>query len=127
MPDLVSIQDMASIIMDQMDEYSRASSEEIKEIVKNVGKEARAELKRNSPKRTGEYSKKWTMKVEKENSTSINVAVYDKKYALVHLLEKGHQLRRGGRSIGIVKPVEHVAKVQEKADKELERRILEVL
>ena len=63
----------------------------------------------------------------KENSTSVEVVVYDKRYSLVHLLEKGHQLRKGGRTIGEVKPMEHVAPVQEKSEIELEKGIKEVL
>ena len=67
------------------------------------------------------------MKVAKENSTSVEVVIYDKRYSLVHLLEKGHQLIRGGLSLGEVKPIEHVAPVQEKIEIEIENGIREVL
>ncbi len=127
MADKVKIDNFANVLLKEMEKYSQACAEEVKEVVKDVGKKARTELKRTSPKRSGEYAKKWSMKVAKENSTSVEVVVYDKRYSLVHLLEKGHQLRKGGRSIGEVKPMEHVAPAQEKLEIELEKGIKEVL
>lgn len=41
----------------------------------------------------------------KENSTSLVIAIHDTKYSLVHLLEKGHQKRGGGR-VAAIKHVE---------------------
>ncbi len=127
MADKVKIDNFANVLLKEMEKYSQACAEEVKEVVKDVGKKARTELKRTSPKRSGEYAKKWSMKVAKENSTSVEVVIYDKRYSLVHLLEKGHQLRRGGRSLGEVKPIEHVAPVQEKIEIEVENGIREVL
>lgn len=127
MADKVTVDNFANVLLKEMEKYSQACSEEIKEVVKDAGKKARTELKRTSPKRSGEYAKKWSMKVAKENSTSVEVVIYDKRYSLVHLLEKGHQLRKGGRSIGEVKPMEHVAPAQEKLEIELEKGIKEVL
>lgn len=127
MADRVSIDNFANELMKEMERYSKACSEEVKEVIKDAGKKARTELKRTSPKRSGEYAKKWSMKVAKENSTSVEVVIYDKRYSLVHLLEKGHQLRKGGRSIGEVKPIEHVAPVQEKLETDVEKGIKEVL
>ncbi len=127
MTDKVTVDNFANELIREMEEYSEACSEEVKEVIKNVGKKARTELKRTSPKKTGEYAKKWSMKVTRENSTSVEVTVYDKRYSLVHLLEKGHQLRAGGRADGKVPPVEHVAPVQEKIAREVESKIKEVL
>lgn len=127
MAERVTIDNFADKLIKQMTEYSEACSEEVKEVIKDAGKKARTELKRTSPKRSGDYAKKWSMKVAKENSTSVEVVIYDKRYSLVHLLEKGHQLRRGGRSLGEVKPIEHVAPVQEKIEIEIENGIREVL
>lgn len=127
MADRVTADNFASELIKQMTEYSKACSEEVKDVIKEAAKKARTELKRTSPKRSGDYAKKWSMKVTKENSMSVEVVIYDKRYSLVHLLEKGHQLRKGGRSIGEVKPMEHVAPVQEKLEIDVERGIKEVL
>lgn len=127
MADKVTVDNFANELIKQMAEYSQACSEEVKEVVKDAAKKARTELKRTSPKRTGDYAKKWSMKVTKENSTSVEVVIYDKRYSLVHLLEKGHQLRKGGRSFGEVKPIEHVTPVQEKLETDVEKGIKEVL
>ena len=68
--------------------------------------------------RTGKYTKDWTHD-QRSSRTSVitglnGYSVYNKKhYQLTHLLEKGHQLRKGGRKVGNVKAFEHIAPVNE--------------
>lgn len=63
-------------------------------------------------------TKDWTYD-QRSGRTSVitglnGYSVYNKKnYQLTHLLEKGHQLRRGGRTYGNVKAFEHIAPVNE--------------
>lgn len=77
-------------------------------------------LKQNSPVRTGKYKKGWKKTVVKENATSLIVSIHDEKYSLVHLLEKGHQKRGGGR----VAAIKHVEPAEQAAIEELEKEIL---
>ena len=44
-------------------------------------------------------------------------------YQLTHLLEKGHILKRGGRTLGRVPAKVHIAPVEERAIKNLEEAI----
>lgn len=127
MADKVKIDNFANVLLKEMEKYSQACAEEVKDIIKEESKKARKELKQTSPKRTGDYAKKWGRKVTWENSTSVKVVISNENYRLVHLLEKGHQLRRGGRSIGEVEPIEHVAPAQKKLNSVVEKRIKEVL
>lgn len=63
-------------------------------------------------------TKDWTHD-QRSSRTSVitglnGYSVYNKKhYQLTHLLEKGHQLRKGGRKVGNVKAFEHIAPVNE--------------
>ena len=93
--------------------------EEIKKELENFNAEvinAAEMLKKGGPyqERTGAYTKDWA--VDKRGSrtsvvTGLNgYSVYNKKhYQLTHLLENGHQSRKGGR----VKAFSHIAPVNE--------------
>lgn len=83
---------------------------------RETAKEAAEMLKKGGPyqERTGAYTKDWA--VDKRGSrtsvvTGLNgYSVYNKKhYQLTHLLENGHQSRKGGR----VKAFSHIAPVNE--------------
>lgn len=72
-------------------------------------------LKQGGPykERTGKYSKDWDSKLRKRSYSAITgteeYTIYNKKhYQLTHLLEKGHQLKRGGRVTGKAAAFEHI-------------------
>ena len=52
MADKVTADNFASELIKQMTEYSKACSEEVKDVIKEAAKKARTELKRTSPKRS---------------------------------------------------------------------------
>lgn len=120
MSDRVSIDQMASAIMEGLQEYADLASEDMKNAVRKAGKTVKNEISANAPKRTGAYSKSWTVKSTKETSESLELVVYSKnKYQLAHLLEHGHAKRGGGR----VAARPHIAPAEEKAIEQLERDI----
>jgi hypothetical protein len=97
-------------------ELKRAVNESLEE----TAAVAARSLKQGGPykERTGKYTKDWTYDKRSTRTSVITgldgYSVYNKKhYQLTHLLEKGHQLRRGGRQIGNVKAFEHIAPVNE--------------
>lgn len=66
-------------------------------------------LKADSPRKSGDYAKDWTSKVTTNNFSYYIRTVHNKKhYRLTHLLEKGHALKRGGRTIGSTKAFAHI-------------------
>lgn len=92
----------------------------VNESLKEAAAEAVKELKKGGPyeERTGKYTKDWTYKQTDKRTSAITglngYTIYNKKnYQLTHLLEKGHQLRRGGRCTGSVKAFEHIAPVND--------------
>lgn len=116
----ISIDALASEINELISDYGKHCTSVTKECVEKVARKTVTELKKNSPVATGKYKKGWKKTTVKENSSCLVVAIHDTKYSLVHLLEKGHQKRGGGR----VAPIEHVAPAEQVAIAELEQEII---
>ena len=124
MNEKVSVDELASKIMDGLQEYVNLTTENVKEAVKNVGNTVKKEISDNAPKNTGKYKKSWTVKQTKETSNSLTVVVHSKnRYQIAHLLENGHAKRNGGRTKAIphIKPAEEVGIKQ--LEDEIERKL----
>ena len=94
----VSIDQMASVIMDGLKEYADLATNDLKAAVKKTGNEVRKQIQSTAPKASGKYSKSWSVKTTKESSNGMEVTVYSRnRYQLAHLLEFGHAKRGGGR------------------------------
>ena len=120
MGDKCTIDNLAKTIMEGLQEYADVASEDVKAAVRKAGKSVKADIAANAPKRTGAYSKSWTVKTQKETANSLEVVVHSKnRYQLAHLLEHGHAKRGGGRVAG----TPHIAPAEEKAIKQLEEEI----
>ena len=92
----------------------------MKASVRKAGSNVRKDIQANAPKKTGAYSKSWSVKTTKETSNTLELTVYSpKKYQLAHLLEYGHAKRGGGRT----KAQPHIAPAEEAAISQLERDI----
>ena len=94
----VSIDQMASVIMDGLKEYADLATDDLNAAVKKTGSEVRKQIQSTAPKASGKYSKSWSVKTTKESSNGMEVTVYSRnRYQLAHLLEFGHAKRGGGR------------------------------
>lgn len=89
--------------INEMLEDCRAENDEaLKANITDACKDGRSYLRANSPKRTGDYAKGWSYKVDEDVPGSYTGHVYNKNhYQLTNLLEKGHAKRNGGRVDGI--------------------------
>lgn len=124
MGDKCTIDNLAKTIMEGLQEYADVASADVKTAVRKAGKNVKAEISANAPKRTGTYAKSWAVKTEKETAHSLEVVVHSKnRYQIAHLLEHGHAKRGGGRVAGIP----HIAPAEEKAVKQLEEDIVKKL
>lgn len=111
---------LASAVMDGLNEYADLTTDDMKKAVKNAGTSVRKEIQKTAPRDTGAYAKSWAVKTDKETSNSLQVIVYSKnRYQLAHLLEYGHAKRGGGRVAG----KSHIAPAEEKAVRQLEEEI----
>ena len=118
--DRVKIDGLANAIMEGLEEYARLSTSDMKAAVRKAGSNVRKDIQANAPKKTGAYSKSWSVKTTTESSHSLELTVYSpKKYQLAHLLEFGHAKRGGGRT----KAQPHIAPAEEAGIKKLEEEI----
>ena len=104
--------------INEMLEETLAEDEEIlRQHVVDACKVAKSDLRKNSPRKTGDYAKGWAYKVTSTAEGSYHGTVYNATtYQLTHLLEKGHAKRGGGRVAGIphIGPAfEHAAETME--------------
>lgn len=126
MSESISADKLAREIMRQMEEYTEEVKETTQKVAMKVSGKAAKKLRENSPKSKngGTYAKNWTRTTDK-----YGITVYNKSptYRIAHLLEKGHQLKRGGRKIGEVQAQPHIEEVEQECIKEyvdeLERRL----
>lgn len=129
MSNTVQVDDLASEIIKQMSEYKNLVSSDLKDIIIKNGKDGVETLRQTSPKASkgkhkGRYSKGWKATKQKETSNSITVVIHNKTdYQLAHLLEFGHAIVKGGRTVGSARAIPHIEKVQEQLDKQIERDI----
>lgn len=120
----VSIENMASAIMQELDDYSKASTDGVKSAVKDAAKTVRDQIKDTAPSDTGAYKKSWSTKNMLETSQKLEITVYSRnRYQLAHLLEHGHAKRGGGR----VSARPHIAAAEEAGIEQLEREIARCL
>lgn len=107
-------------IMKMLEEYKEAADRDVESSVKTVSKTTKQMVQAASPRRSGGYSKGWSVKQEKNYRGKHSVVIHNrKKPGLTHLLEKGHAKRGGGRVPGRV----HIAPAESYAVKEIEAEI----
>ena len=120
----VSAGSLADAIMDSLREYSSLAADEMKEAVREAGNTVRDEIREKAPKDTGIYAKSWTVKKQRETSSSLSLTVHSRnRYQLAHLLEFGHAKRGGGR----VSAKPHIADAEAAGIRQLEEDIQKAL
>ena len=116
----VTIDSLADAVMEGLTEYADLATDDMKVSVRKAGNTVRNEIKETAPKNTGAYAKSWSVKTERETSSSLHLIVHSRnRYQLAHLLEFGHAKRGGGR----VAAQPHIAPAEEKGVGELEKSI----
>lgn len=121
----ISVGGLADAILSELAAYTDEITQAVDEDVTDVAKEAAEKLRETSPKSSGKYSKSWKAKCVSSTKGNKRVIVYNKEYRLTHLLEKGHVIKKNGRSVGHADAAEHIRPVEEWAVNELQKRIKE--
>jgi len=121
----INIDQLAAEIAQELSKYSQEVVEKVNISSEKVGKAAVKQLRRTSPKKTGEYAKSWTMTTEKELGQPHRriIHVKDPHYRLTHLLEYGHAKVNGGRVEGIP----HIRPAEEMVIQEFVREVEEAI
>ena len=119
----IRIDQLDDTVMKGMQEYAKLATDDLKKDVQKAGRTVKKQIESTAPKKTGQYSKSWSVKKVKETSDSIQVVVHSKtRYMLTHLLEFGHALRNGGRTRAFphIEPAEQAGIEQLKRDIEMD-------
>ena len=116
----ISIDELADVINEGLEEYANLTSQNVKSAVRKAAKTVKEEINSSAPVRTGRYAKSWKTKTTAESSNMLQQTVYSPdRYMLAHLLEKGHAKRGGGR----VRAIPHIAPAEETGIELLENLI----
>lgn len=121
----IEIGSFASVLAKELSQYIQNVADGVKEATDKTVKELLENTRRDAPKRRGKYSKAMSTKTLYESNYDKRVVWYVKPpfHGLAHLLEKGHAKRGGGR----VKAYPHIANNEEKAKKDFEAKVKEVI
>lgn len=121
----VTIDNLDEVIKDILNEYGDEVDSNINEITKKVGQTGAKALKEASKETFNgdKYYKGWTYKTT-TSRLATTVTIYNNKMAgLTHLLEHGHAMVVGGRTVGKVEGRLHIRPVEEKLIKEYESEV----
>lgn len=125
-----TIDNLDAAIKEQLESFNTEVTKAANESFEETAAEAVQMLKQGGPyqERTGKYTKDWASDIRRSRASAVTglqgYSVYNKKhYQLTHLLENGHQSRKGGR----VKAFSHIAPVNEQvaqmAVEKIERKV----
>lgn len=119
----ISIDQLANAIEKELEFYSKEVSEGTNKAAEEVAEDSVKTLKKTSPERTGKYARGWRNKAIKNARGAETQVIHNRtSYQLIHLLERGHAKRGGGRVAG--RP--HVKPVEKQAIKEFENKVRKV-
>lgn len=114
----ISTAEVSSAIKEALTGYNQDVQDVIKKQTDVAAKELKTLIQSAAPKRRPKYSLSWHVKCTQNTSFRYSKTVYSyKEYSLTHLLEDGHALIRGGRTIGKTKAYKHIAPSSEKIKK----------
>ena len=99
---------------------------ELQDAIHEVGKSTRSDLRSNSPKQTGAYSRSWGCDFSDKEGHHEAVVANRKHWQRTHLLEDGHKIknRKDGPVLGHVGPADpehHLQQAQERGIRKLEQ------
>ncbi len=116
----VSIDEMDSAIMEELEKYAELASDDLKATVKETAASVKKDIQAGAPVDTGKYKKSWSVKNVHEDSESIDLVVHSRnRYQIAHLLEHGHAKRGGGRVLA--QP--HIAAAEQRGNEKLVQTI----
>ena len=90
---VIKPEEIEKAVMKALAEYGDKASEKVEGICKESARETRRELKASAPT-GGDYAKGWSQRMVGGGAFKTTAVVFNRKYQLVHLLEKPHATGR---------------------------------
>ncbi|MFW6121844.1 MAG: HK97 gp10 family phage protein [Petrotogales bacterium] len=123
MSKVVDAEDLAVELSKAVKDYTDDVQKAIDKKVSSTATKVKREIKRNSPRDTGEYADSWSRKTNRKGG-STEVTIYNKeKPQLTHLLEFGHAKVNGGR----VSEIPHIRPAYDKFVPQMEKDIEKII
>lgn len=122
----VSPDNLDEAIMAELDQFAGMLPDEIATAQKAAAKAAVKELKTTSPGK-GRYGKGWKTKTTKTRTGSETVIYNGDVPGLAHLLEFGHPIVSGGRTVGQAKAFPHIEPTEKNVVDVYEKELTKVL
>ena len=109
------IEKLDASIMKILNDYTEGVIKTSAEVTKKAGQAGARALRQASPKKTGEYAKGWTSRIEGDRVHTVAVIYNSTKPGLAHLLEHGHVTKNGtGRTYDRTPAHVHIAPIEQK-------------
>lgn len=116
---------LAEVSLGVLAEFNEILDDELGTAVHEVGKSTRTDLRSNSPKDTGAYSRSWGCDFSDKEGHHEAVVANRKHWQITHLLEDGHDTKNQyGGPYGHVDPADpehHLQRAQERGVRKLEQ------
>lgn len=122
----VSPDNLDEAIMAELDQFAGMLPDEIATAQKAAAKAAVKELKTTSPGK-GRYGKGWKTKTTKTRTGAETVIYNGDVPGLAHLLEFGHPIVSGGRTVGQAKAFPHIEPTEKNVVDVYEKELTKVL
>lgn len=122
----VSPDNLDEAIMAELDQFAGMLPGEIEKAQKAAAKAAVKELKTTSPGK-GRYGKGWKTKTTKTRTGAETVIYNGDVPGLAHLLEFGHPIVSGGRTVGQAKAFPHIEPTEKNVVDVYEKELTKVL
>ena len=119
----VSVDGLEDAVRAELEQYASEVQEDVDSAVVRVARRCLAQIRRNSPKKTGDYRKGWRLRIDKTRLSIREIIHNATDWRLIHLLEFGHQKASGGR----VEGEPHVEPAEQQAERELLTEITDIL
>lgn len=121
MANKIDIGNLANTIAKELSAYTVEVAAGVKQAADETGKELLSNTRADAPVKEGKYKRAMAVKTVYEGQFEKRVRWYAKKphYRKIHLLEKGHAKRGGGR----VRAYPHIEKNEEIARKNFSERV----
>lgn len=107
-----------------LEQYEEDVQQVANDAIKTVSKEAVQKLKSTSPKKSGRYARGWAKKSVGSHGSIVDIVVYNRTdWQLTHLLNNGHIIRNKYGTHGRKNGDNHIGKVEQWANQEVESEI----